>query len=116
MTEIVYAAFAALVITWIVELFLKGFRRMIMRTTIIEFDPEDYTYVIAKCFGLFPKPNIVFKGVKYCRGTRIRIVTREQKTYEGDLIGQNYDNMICLLTSDHVITYDLSSIEEMKVV
>ena len=114
--DIVYAAIAALVITWIVEMFLRSFRVMFARTTIFEYKHRDFERIVGKCYSLFPRDVVKFKGETYRRGMTVRIITIEQKVFEGSLVGQNYDNTICLLTRKYVITHDLSYIKEINIV
>ena len=114
--EIVYAAIAALVITWIVEFFLRSFRVMFAHATIFEYKHSDFERIIIKCYSLFPKDAVKFKGEVYSRGMTIRIITLDQKVFEGSLVGQNYDNMICLITKKHIITHDLSNVKEISVI
>ncbi|MCL2851539.1 MAG: hypothetical protein FWE20_00690 [Defluviitaleaceae bacterium] len=114
--EIIYAAIAALVITWIVEFFLRSFRVMFARTTIFEYKHSDFEWIVNKCYSLFPKDAVLFKGRTYSRGETVRIITLEHKVFEGSLVGQNYDNMICLLTRKYIITHDLSNIKEMNII
>ena len=114
--NIVYAAITALVLTWIVEFFLRSFSVMFGRTTIFEYKHGDFERVVFKCYNLFPKDTVIFRDKIYCRGTVIRIITLEQKMLEGSLIGQNYDNMVCLLTKRYIIAHDLANIKEIIVI
>jgi len=114
--DIVYAAIAALVLTWVVEFLLRSFRAMFGRTTIFEYKHSDFERIAHKCCSLFPRDAVVFAGKIYCRGTIVRIITMDQKMLEGSLVGQNYDNMICLLTQKYVITHDLANIKEIVAV
>ena len=114
--DLVYAAIVALVLTWIVEFFLRSFRLMLGRTTVLEYRYCDFEQVMLRCCALFPKDAVSFQKRVYSRGMIVRVVTLEQKNLEGSLVGQNYDNMICLVTRRHVITHDLSNIKEIIVV
>ena len=114
--EIIYAAIAALALTWVVEFFLRSFRVMFARTTIFEYKQSDFERIIDKCYSLFPRDVVKFRGREFSRGMTIRIITLEQKVFEGSLVGQNYDNMICLLTRKYIITHDLSNIKEMSII
>ena len=114
--DIFYAAIVALVLTWVVEFFLRSFRVMFARTTVFEYKQSDFERIVGKCYSLFPRDVVRFKGRDFSRGMVIRIITLEQKVFEGSLVGQNYDNMICLLTRKYIITHDLSNIKEMSII
>ena len=113
--DIVYAAVAALMITWLVEFFLKSFGVMFARATTFEYKHSDFEHMAKKCCDIFPRDVVEFKGRKYLRGMTVRIVSLDRKVCEGCLVGTDYDNTICLLTRKYIITQDISNIKEMNI-
>ena len=114
--DIILAAISALLITWIVEFFLRSFGVIFAQTTIFEYKHSDFNRIANKCCTLFPKDVVTFKGMTFCRGMTIRVITLDRKIFEGSLVGQNHDNMICLLTKKHIIAHDLSNVKDISII
>jgi len=111
--DILYAAILALFITWMITGIMKNFRIVITKPTEFVYPPEEVKKILQRCYMLFPKEIILFHGRTYRRGMIVRIVTTQQKVIQGQLIGQNNDNMVCVLTDRHVVAHDLGHIEEI---
>lgn len=109
-SDIVYAAVAALGITWVVEFFLRRFSAMFARPAIFEYRQGDAEHIVRKCCALFPKDVVRFRGEVYTRGMFVSITAPERKALQGSLVGSDYDNTICLLTGKHIIIHDMSNI------
>lgn len=113
--ELLFAAGLALFLTWVITTVSKSFRIVISRPAEFLYPPEEINKIIQRCYNLFPKDSILFRGKTYKRGMNIRIKTNQHKIIEGQLIGQNKDNMVCVLTTKYVVAQDLENIEEIFV-
>ncbi len=114
-TDIVYAAVLALLLTILIQTITKAVS-MFFKPIEIEHTQREIKQIIEKCQSLFPRENVLFDGQTFKRGMNVRVVTNRQKIIEGELIGINSDDMICLLTSKFVVAQDLRNIKEMKII
>ena len=70
--------------------------------------------VFEKCRELFPIPELNFDGKKYKRGMRLRLKTVRGQCMEGEFIGMNRVDLICLRSHNQIIAYQLEKIEEIE--
>lgn len=68
---------------------------------------------MAKCRELFPTPEVIFNGVRYTAGDKIRIKTLNHKILEGILIGSDDKGRLCVITNRYVIVHDINQIFEI---
>lgn len=113
--DIFYAAIGALLLTWIIRFILK-LNKMIKNPMAILNQSEDIRNVIQKCYKLFPKEMVQFNGETYKRGMQLKIVTVQKKSFEGEFIGCNEKNMLCILTNKYIIAHELTNIEEIQII
>ncbi len=113
--DIFYAAIGALLLTWIIRFIIK-LNKLIKNPTAILNQTEDIRQVIQKCYKLFPKEMVQFNGETYKRGMQLKIVTLQKKSFEGEFIGCNEKNMLCILTNKYIIAHELTNIEEIKII
>ncbi len=113
--DIFYAAIGALLLTWIIRFILK-LNKLIKNPTAILNQTEDIRQVIQKCYTLFPKEIVQFNGETYKRGMQLKIVTVQKKSFEGEFIGCNEKNMLCILTNKYIIAHELTNIEEIQII
>ncbi|WP_313526575.1 hypothetical protein [Anaerotignum sp.] len=73
----------------------------------------DMVDVYEKCKELFPIQKLTFHGKEFTRGMRIKVVTIQKKIIEGELIGINKVNLICIRTHNQIIAHQLEKIEEI---
>lgn len=113
--EIIYSALLALVITWFIRNIVKI--RKIIKQTSNEFGypTKDINKILQKCYALFPKEIIQFRGQTFKRGMKIQIVTIQKKRFEGELIGSNGKDMVCILTKKYIIAHEINNIEEINI-
>lgn len=111
--EIIYAALIAAVFTVVLEFLLHRYSPTFAYSSVFEYDSNNVECVKRTCYTLFPKDMVKFRGNMYERGAYLLITTSLGK-FEGSLIGQNYDNMICLITPTHIIAQDLGSIKDIR--
>ena len=112
--DIVYAALGALFITWIIRFIIKI--RKLMKNPMSFLDrSDDIRLVIQRCYKLFPNESVSFNGEVYKRGMKLKIVTLQKKIFEGEFIGCNEKNMLCLLTNKYIIAHEITNIEEIEI-
>ena len=112
-TDIAFAAIAALCLTLIIRNFIRMYR--IMKEVREKFTPDqrDVKTVVERCYTLFPIDKFNFRGQVFRRGMRIKITTIQDKIFEGELLGFNSRNMICIMTSKLVVAHELKNIREI---
>lgn len=112
MQDILYAACIAYVIFSVV----RGLQRLFGKQQR-EFDYKvhsmDVVDVYEKCKELFPIQNLNFHGKEFTRGMRIKVITIQKKIIEGELIGINKVNLICIRTHNQIIAHQLEKVEEI---
>lgn len=115
-SEIIYAAVLAFIITWVIKSFIS-FRSVVKSiSTSFKYDIENINAIVDRCQQMFPMDKIVYKGIDIHRGMRIKIVTKQNTTFEGDFIGANDKNVLCIKTAKHIIAHELKNIGEIKVI
>lgn len=112
--DVLYAAITALVITSLILRF-KRIKQIITskEELSMEYKGIDIASVMNKCKSMFPIETVYFHGRTYTRGMIVRITTRQKKVIEGELVGCNKLNILCILTKQHVIAHELDRIEEI---
>jgi len=116
LNDVINAALIALLILVCIRLLGWGFRTVLTQTRHITFDPEKAQEVRSKCSVLFPVESLTFNGSTMRRGAIVRIVTNRQLCVEGEFVGTNHSNMLCLVTSESVIAQELHAIETIQVI
>lgn len=113
--DILFAAFTALIITWSVTNFVRMWK-FLKNPSAVQFDKgeKELAGVLQKCYNLFPKEIIQFRGKTFKRGMKVRIVTNQHKTIEGKLIGMNSEDILCVITQKYIVAHEISNIEDMS--
>ncbi|MBQ6554273.1 MAG: hypothetical protein IJL89_03470 [Firmicutes bacterium] len=114
--EIIYIAVIAFFITWFIT---NAIRLKKIMDTAAEGAPaaaKDLKRVLERCYAMFPLEDVSFKGQVFKRGMRVKITTFQNKVFEGELIGTNYRNLVCIMTSRLVVAHELSNIRDITVV
>lgn len=107
--ELIYAALLAFCITWFISNAIK-IRKLIKATTINVNGPKDIASVMERCYALFPLDKIEYHGITFTRGMKVKITTTANADFEGEFIGGNTKNMVCIKTSKYIIAHKLSNI------
>ncbi len=112
--EILFAAILGLVITWLLQNIIK-FRKLI-KDVPVSFDAKttELNKIMERCYALFPIEKVLFKGETFLRGSKIRITTLQNKIFEGELIGLNNKNMICIMTKKYIMAHEINNIENIN--
>lgn len=105
---------AVLVTALFVTLIIKGVWRrlktMLKYPAQFSFSSKDIDRIIERCNDLFPKQTLLFKGKSFKRGMRVRVTTLSKKTFEGELVGVNSDNILCVITKSSIAADVLENI------
>ena len=70
--------------------------------------------VYEKCRELFPIEKITFQGKEFTRGMRVKVTTQHENIIEGELIGMNKMNLVCIRTNSQIIAHQLEKIQEIR--
>ena len=115
--DIVFAAAAAYLLTSLI-LRIGQVRRIYKQKENLAMDYKlvDLAAVMAKCKELFPIDTVYFHGKVFRRGMRVQIITLQKKIIEGELIGKNRVDLVCVRTQNHIIAHEIEKIEDMRLV
>ncbi len=72
------------------------------------------TEVYERCKELFPIESIEFHGQQFQRGMKIRVTTLQKNIIEGELIGMNHVNLVCIRTANKIIAHQLEKIADVS--
>lgn len=112
--EILCAAVLGLVITWLIQNIIK-FRKYVKNIAAnLDYKATELNNILEKCYDLFPIDKVPFKGETFLRGSKIRITTLQHKIFEGELIGLNNRNMICIMTKKYIMAHEINNIENIN--
>jgi hypothetical protein len=113
-SDIIFAALAAFIITGTIKSFMTIWKVFKNPDTIeINQSEKELSNILRKCYNLFPKEIVQFRGKTFKRGMKVRIVTNQHKTIEGKLIGMNSDNILCVITQKYIVAHEMSNIVEI---
>ena len=114
-SDIIFAIVGAALIFVVLKFAGILVRIFITRTSEIQFAPDQLGEMLENCYRTFPIEILDFNGETYRRGTVLRITTTRNKTIEGQLVGTNQAQMLCLVTSNSVIAQEIGAIQEVKI-
>ncbi len=114
--EIIYAALGAFILTWIIRVILKLRAVIKNHTSFLSYHSNDLKQILQRCYMLFPKDMVQFHGETYKRGMIIKITTLQNKSFEGEFIGCNEKDILCILTKKYIIAHDIDNIEEIQII
>lgn len=112
--DVIYAALMALVITQIILSFSK-MRKTMARERLKQSLGSEFERlaVIKHCKNLFPVSTVNFRGKVFTAGMRVRITTLQKRIIEGEFIGKNDSDVLCVITGQHIIAHEINKIEDM---
>ena len=108
---VLFAACAAYFITATILMLGKMRERVKEKTFVIR--STDTGRIQEKCQELFPIESVTFHGRQFTRGMRVKITTIKKNSIEGEVIGMNQVNLVCIRTNTQIIAHQLEKIEEM---
>ena len=112
--DVIFALVGAAILLAIYRLLSGVIRMFITRTSEVRFNPDQLDHVLQNCYRTFPIDCLSFNGATFQRGAPVRITTVRQTTIEGQFIGTNAAEMICLMTGDSVIAQEIGAILEIQ--
>ncbi len=110
--DVFLAACLAYVITYIIRGFQRWIDRRVEKTFVVR--SLDVPGVYEKCRELFPIEKITFQGKEFTRGMRVKVTTQHENIIEGELIGMNKMNLVCIRTNSQIIAHQLEKIQEIR--
>lgn len=110
--ELCYCALIAFFVTWFIlnAIKIKKILKMLSESTGAVKDTKQ---ILERCYALFPLDSISFHGRQFKRGMKIRITTRQNKTFEGEFIGTNNRNLVCIMTNKLVVAHEMNNISDI---
>jgi len=113
--DIMLAMVLAAVFTWVANRLIEFVQGSGAGALSPGYNVKDMEKVLQKCYDLFPKDILLFGGETYRRGMKVRILTSQNKIFEGKFLGLNNDNMICLMTRRFIVAHAVKNIEEIEI-
>lgn len=110
--DVFLAACLAYVITYIIRSIQRWIDRRVEKTFVVR--SLDVPGVYEKCRELFPIEKITFQGKEFTRGMRVKVTTLHENIIEGELIGMNKMNLVCIRTNSQIIAHQLEKIQEIR--
>ena len=110
--DVFLAACLAYVITYLIRSFQRWIDRRVEKTFVVR--SLDVPGVYEKCRELFPIEKITFQGKEFTRGMRVKVTTQHENIIEGELIGMNKMNLVCIRTNSQIIAHQLEKIQEIR--
>ena len=112
--DILYAALIAFVVTQLINSIL---RLMTINKGILGTAPDykeaDRLVLIKRCIDMFPVDTIYFRGKVFNKGMKVRITTFQRRIIEGELVGKNDMEILCIVTGQHIVAHEIAKIEDM---
>jgi len=112
--DIIFAIIGASVLFIIFRFVSVIIRLLVTRTSEMRFNPDQLDQVLLNCYTSFPIENLDFNGRTFARGTPIRITTTRKTTIEGQFIGTNQAELLCLMTDTSIIAQEIGTILEIQ--
>ena len=112
--DYIYAALTAFVITQMI-LSLGWLKRNLERSKarLNSQNEAERLAVIKQCRNMFPLETVNFRGKVFTTGMKVRITTLQKRLIEGEIIGKNEKDILCIMTSQHIIAHELNKIEDI---
>ena len=110
--DVFLAACLAYVITYIIRSFQRWIDRRVEKTFVVR--SLDVPGVYEKCRELFPIEKTTSQGKEFTRGMRVKVTTQHENIIEGELIGMNKMNLVCIRTNSQIIAHQLEKIQEIR--
>ena len=102
-----------IIISFVIFIFLKAFLFFRKLSRECEYPIQVFNTMIKDFYLMFPKEVIMFKGNIYKRGMLIKVTTLHKKIYEGEFVGFNGKDMICIITKTAIVTNNIKNIKNI---
>ena len=110
--DILYAALLAFCVTWFINNIIR-IKKVLKAATTLSKSPKDIAAVMERCYALFPMDKISFQGETFTRGMQVKVTTNTNADFEGEFIGGNSKNMVCIRTKKYIIAHEICNIRNM---
>jgi len=114
--DVIFAVVGAGVLFILYKGIVGTIRIFVTRASIIPFNPDQIDHVLENCYRTFPIESLDFNGATFRRGVEVRITTNRNITIEGQFIGANQSEMLCLMTNETIIAQEIGAILEMQAI
>jgi len=114
--DVLFAAVLAAVLFGCVR-FIRGVRRFFSGAAIMPLssaETESYRNMLKNVRSMFPIERITFRETEFTRGMKVRVTLSMNKTVEGEFVGINEENVICVISRELIAADKLDNIKEMK--
>ena len=105
-----------MVISFFILVVLKTFLLFRKLSRESEYPVKVFHNMIKDFYLMFPKQAIMFKGNIYRRGMIIKVTTLHKKIYEGEFVGFNGKDMICIITKTAIVTNNIRNIQDIVLI
>jgi len=78
------------------------------------FEPNQREDILKNCYKTFPIERMDFGGGILQRGETVRITTDKHSILEGQFVGINKAEMVCIMTDKSVIAQSIGAIIEIQ--
>ncbi|WP_250278666.1 hypothetical protein [[Clostridium] colinum] len=102
-----------IILSFIILIFLKVFLFFKKLFGDYEYPIKVFSSMIKDFYIVFHKEAIAFRGNIYKRGMIIRVITSKKKVYEGEFVGFNGKDMICIITKNSIVTNHIKNIKDI---
>jgi len=114
LADVIYAALIAFVATQFLTSLSRISRARLQNVDgDVSYQGGDKNKIIKKCIAMFPLETIYFRGKVFSKGMQVRVTTFQKKIIEGEIIGKNDMDILCILVGHHIIAHEISKIEDM---
>lgn len=103
----------SMVLAFIILIFLKAFMLFRKLSRECEYPIKVFNNMVKDFYLMFPKDVIIFRGNIYKRGMLIKVTTLHKKIYEGEFVGFNGKDMICIITKTSIVTNNIKNIKDI---
>ncbi len=110
--EIVFCMIIAFLILILIKTFLL-FKKLSRES---EYPIKVFHSMTKDFYLMFPKQAIMYKGNIYRRGMIIKVTTLHKKIYEGEFVGFNGKDMICIITQTSIVTNNIKNIKDIVLI
>ena len=107
-------AFAGASFVFLVFKFITAFIQMAKGIGEIGFNPSQREEVLMDCCLNFPMESLQMDGSIFTRGESVRITTKKELVYEGQFVGVNKSEMLCIITDKSIIAHALGTIMKIQ--
>jgi len=112
-SDVLFAAVFAYILTALI-VSISNLRKLEQkRLRSMDYTWMDLSAFMEKCRESYPIETLYFHGKVFHRGMKIQITTLQKKVIEGELIGKNKIDQICIKTSNQIISHRIDRIEDI---